>query len=710
MPESAAREVAAEKFHIAADGETMEQNRQVLKCGDAFGVFDEYGNLFARERSAEGLFFEDTRYLADLRLTVAGGSLMLLGSAITGDRKLAVDLTNPDIFKGDSIVVPREWLHVQRTKALGPSGCCETLRFHNYGDQALALPLAFTFGADFADIFEVRGQRRKRRGELHAPQLLGDGVRLSYTGLDKVRRETVLRFSPAPRALTESTARYELALEPGDAFELTVAIECHRPGRRPLGGMHEDRPRAQISSSNALFDEWLARSRSDIDMLTTATPEGPYPYAGIPWFSTAFGRDAIITALECLWLDPGLARGVLRFLGAMQATTVDPENDAEPGKILHEMRKGEMSALKEIPFGRYYGSIDGTLLFVVLAAAYWERTGDLATTRELWPHVEAALGWMETYGDADKDGIIEYDRKSTTGLLNQGWKDSNDSVFTADGALAQPPIALVEVQAYAFAARLGAVKLARALGDTERAKALFHDAVELRDRFEKRFWNEELGTYVLALDGRKQQCLVHSSNAGHALFCGIATDERARRVAETLMSDTGYSGWGIRTVASDAARFNPMSYHNGSIWPHDNALIGMGFARYGFKDHLLRLLCGMFDATSWIPLNRLPELFCGFHRRPGQGPTSYPVACSPQAWSSAVCFGLIGGCLGVEFDAAAQHVCFHRPVLPSFLDELRVDGLRLGDASVDLLFRRHTTDVAVNVLRREGHLDVIVMS
>jgi glycogen debranching enzyme len=373
------------------------------------------------------------------------------------------------------------------------------------------------------------------------------------------------------------------------------------------------------------------------------------------------------------------------------------------------MRRGEMANLGEVPFRRYYGSIDGTPLFVMLAGAYWERTGDLDFIRSLWPNIEAALAWMDHYGDRDGDGFLEYQRAGG-GLSNQGWKDSHDSVFHADGRLAEPPVALCEVQAYAYAARLHAAAMAQALGETMRAATLLGEAVLLRERFESAFWCEEIDSYAIALDGKKEPCRVRSSNAGHTLLCGIAGDQRAARIAETLMRPNSFNGWGIRTIPSSEARYNPISYHNGSVWPHDNAIIAMGFARYGHTERLHRVLDGLFEAASFIDLYRLPELFCGFPRRERIGPTLYPVACNPQAWASAAVLGLLGACLGIAFDAKNKQVRLRHPSLPAALNELHLHGLRLGDAEIDLLFRRHVNDVAINVTRRTAGVEVIISS
>jgi glycogen debranching enzyme len=710
-------------YHIVAAASLADDRARVLKHGDTFAVFDHYGDVKPGGLGEEGLYHEGTRFLSCLLLELEGGRPFFLSSTVRDENdQLAVALTNPDLFRDGRLVLPLGTLHLAVKKFLWRGACYQQFRVKNHGLGLVQTSLSLHFAADFADIFEVRGMKRKARGRDLAPEVAEDRVALAYRGLDGVVRRTLLRFEPRPSRLSAGTARLDLSLRPRQEVNFFLTAGCERGPAAPVL-RHFDDARAEaeadlerysawschLRTSNGQINAWARRAASDLHMMTTELPTGPYPYAGVPWFNTPFGRDGIITALECLWLRPGLARGVLAYLAATQATGVVPEQDAEPGKVLHETRNGEMAVLKEMPFGRYYGSVDATPLFVLLAGAYYERTADRAFVEALWPHVEAALGWIDRYGDRDGDGFVEYRRQSSAGLLHQGWKDSDDAVFHADGSPAEGPIALCEVQGYVYAAWRAAAALAAALGRPGRAAELARQAEELRRRFEEAFWCEELSTYALALDGDKRPCRVRTSNAGQCLFSGIAGPERARRVARTLLAAESFSGWGVRTVADCEGLYNPMGYHTGSVWPHDNALIAQGLARYGLADQALQIWTGLFEAGLYFDLHRMPELFCGFAQERGEGPVLYPVACAPQAWSAASVFLLFQACLGLEVNSPEAQVSLTRPQLPASLGELWVHNLEVGGATVDLRLVRHAHDVGVDVLRREGDVQVLVV-
>ena len=700
--------------------EASTRPRRTLKHGDCFAVLDSHADIGASAGGADGIFFNDTRYLSHLEMLLNGKQPLLLGSNIRDDNSiLTVDLTNPDIYLDQKLVQRKDILHIVRTIFLWHGTAYLRLGMQNHGDAPFDVRLSLSFASDFADLFEVRGLRRERRGT-SASEIHGNAeVALNYLGLDGNRWRTMLLFEPAPEQLSSNMASYAFTLQPNESRSIYVTVVCDhdlgdinplpfRKGLRAAFNEHKTASRgvATIVSSNNIFNEMVCRSMADLAMLTTSTPQGPYPYAGIPWYSTTFGRDGIIAALQMLWCNPHIAKGVLRRLAAYQASQFDPLADAAPGKILHEMRGGEMAALREVPFGLYYGSVDATPLFVLLAGLYTEHTGDIETLRELWPNIEAALGWIDGPGDPDNDGFVEYHRADHQGLVNQGWKDSQDAIFHADGSLAQGPIALCEVQGYVYAAKRLAARGARRLGDHARGDMLDAAATRLAERFEAAFWCGEIGTYAVALDGQKRPCRVRTSNAGQVLFSGIAAPERAEAVMRDLMGPSFFSGWGIRTVAREERPYNPMSYHNGSVWPHDNALIAAGFARYGHKDAIDRVFQGLFDAASYMDLRRLPELYCGFQRGRQRGPTLYPVACSPQAWAAGTPLMLLQSSLGLEFDSDRNEILLRNPRLPMFLDEVTLRNLRLGRSVVDLTLRRHGNDVSLQVLRNEGHIRV----
>jgi glycogen debranching enzyme len=711
-----------DEYYVRATSALADDRTRVLKYGDTFAVLNRYGDIEPIGFGQFGLFHSETRHLSRMTLQLNQQTPMLLSSTIREDNAfLAVDMTNFDSNGSKDNFLPRETIHLFRSKFLDKAACYEQLRLINYGLQPLQISLSFQYEADFADIFEVRGTKREKKGLRLADALEGDSAVLCYQGLDNIIRKTRIAFSPKPRVLTTRLARYDFILEPKKEQSIFITVSCERDlipvptasYHGAFGILHhrfekERLHECEITTSNKRVNSWLKRSEADLRMLTDGNPEGAYPYAGVPWFATVFGRDGLITALECLWIAPHIAKSVLHYLAEQQATEEIPEQDAEPGKILHEMRRGEMSALKEVPFGRYYGSVDSTPLFIILAAGYFLRTGDREFLNIIWPNIQAALRWIDIYGDIDRDGFVEYARRSATGLVQQGWKDSNDSVFHANGQLADPPIALCEVQAYVYAAKRSAALIAGEFGENDFALKLNFEADRLQQRFEEAFWCEEIGMYALALDGRKQQCKVRSSNAGQTLFCKIGTPAHSAMVCRELMTNQLFSGWGVRTIGAGELRYNPMSYHNGSIWPHDNALIGLGLSMYGFQEAVAAILNGLYEASLHVDLHRLPELFCGFHKRgDSSGPTLYPVACAPQAWAAGAPYLLLQSSLGLSVKALERQVFFSKPVLPPNIDEVRIENLRVADGECDVVVRRHAGGVDVDVLRKKGEIEVL---
>ncbi|HWY13891.1 MAG TPA: amylo-alpha-1,6-glucosidase [Rhizomicrobium sp.] len=671
-------------------------NLFVLKQGDTFLVADVFGDV---RGEADGLFHNDTRVLSRLRLLLGGDRPSLLAGAVSQDNVFfTAHLTNHPLAPIGEQSTPEGVIHVERARFLWDRRLYECVTFTNFSERRTELPFSIAYGADFRDMFEVRGTKRPARGQMLAPRLSDRSVILGYEGLDRMARSTAISFSAAPERMAVDRAEFRIALAPGARHELYIEIgpdEADVPARnhyrsaaaRARFGMRRSRRQGGgMRSSGRLFDDWMERSRADLALLTTQLATGPFPYAGIPWFSTPFGRDAIITSLQILWLDPGLARGVLAFLAQTQAHERSAFQDSAPGKIMHEARKGEMTTLKEVPFGQYYGAVDTTPLFVILAGAYAERTGDLETIAQLWSSIEAAISWIENEQAMDPDGFVTY-RSAGAGLVNQGWKDSNDSIFHADGTLALGPIAVVEVQGYAFAAFRAMAALCDRRRDPESAARWRKRAESLRAAVEAQFWMDDLGFYAIARDGERRPCRVRASNPGHLLYTGLPSRKRARRVIEQLLSPAFNSGWGIRTLAQGEARYNPMSYHNGSVWPHDMALCAAGFARYGDRRGVVRLMSQMFEAAVRFDM-RLPELFCGFPRSPGGPPIAYPVACLPQAWSSGAAFMILQSCLGLRVDGLRGEIHVVQPMLPVGIDTIVLRHLFVGNASADIIFQR----------------------
>jgi glycogen debranching enzyme len=656
-----------------------------LKYGDAFLVADTCGDLIASRREM-GLFWHGTRFLHTCNLSLEGKPLVMLSHHVTnmGDG-CQIDLTNASFPLQNGFIIEQGAIHVSRLLELQHEQLVQTITVTNFSALTVPLTLGLKVDADFCDLFEVRGMTRQKHGLKQPPAINDTSLTLQYRGIDSVERHTQVQCEGAtPNQIQSNRLQWQLRLERAQPVEIRVAINvCEINAERFASNVTlpswEHLPQPTLRTDDYLFNRLLARGMNDLLMLSTMTPHGYYPYAGIPWFSCPFGRDGLIACLQFLPWYPEVVRGTLSFLAAHQGTKVDDFTDEEPGKILHEMRTGEMANCREIPYIPYYGTVDATPLFLILLEAYIRWTNDLTLLQQLWPHAEAAARWLIDYGDKDGDGFIEYHKASEKGLANQGWKDAWDSVSDSDGRLATSPIALCEVQGYAFAGYRAMGYLAGRMGQHQVIAEWEQYAEALRTRFLQRFWWEEEGVFYLALNKDKEPCDVVSSNAGQCLWTGIVPEEYAQKVIARLMQKDMYSGWGIRTLSSGATRYNPMSYHNGSVWPHDNALVGTGFARFGAKGETGVLLHSLYQAGLFFEGMRLPELYCGFPQRPGFGPTRYPVACSPQAWAAGAPLMLVNALLGFQPDAEHQRLTLDRPTLPDWLQSMEIRGLRLGE-------------------------------
>ncbi|HEX9342440.1 MAG TPA: amylo-alpha-1,6-glucosidase [Actinomycetota bacterium] len=707
----------------------LDQGTQRLwstKEGDMFLCADAHGNVDAEAAIGAGLYYKDTRFLSDYMLTVDGHVPLLLSTS--ADRAYAshVDLANQDLVAVDgAIQAIQGTVNIRRTRVI-KGRLYERIRVKNYNANPVELTLALRFFSDFADIFEVRGLKRAQRGKFARPKADKAGAVLAYAGQDGVFRETRIGFgTPATTAEIHDeqivAVTWQLRLAPNETMVIPLTVEPRVGGEVPAQqsfdeAVHDlrrsyeewERSCTRVWTDNQLYNSVLTRAMRDLRALLTPTRHGKVVAAGIPWFVAPFGRDALLTCHQTLMLNPDLTRTTLEVLAGFQADAVDKFRDAEPGKILHELRQGELAGAGIIPHSPYYGSIDSTSLWLLLLGTYYRWTGDLDFCRQMLPHVERALSWVDTYGDLDGDGFLEYQSHSPRGLTNQGWKDSHDSVVHLDGKLAEGPIALAEVQAYTYLAKLRVADVYEALGRSDQALVLRDQAGTLRARFNERFWVEDEQFYAEALDGEKRPVASITSNPAHGLYCGIIDADRAALLARRLLAPDMFSGWGIRTMSKSSVAYNPMSYHNGSVWPHDNAFIGAGLKRYGYIKATNRLATAVFDMAVTVDDMRLPELFCGFTRRSPNRPVAYPVACSPQAWASGTPFLLLQSMLGISAQAPQNTLTINQPLLPPWLNTVELHNLRVGRSTISIVFRREGEVTGFSLLEKEGNVRVLM--
>jgi glycogen debranching enzyme len=694
-------------------------DRLVMSRGNLFAVTTTSGNIAPAGARELGVFYQDTRHLSHYELVLPGGAPTVLSADSITVTLTQIDLTATDVDFGLLLDEPINFLHVRRKQHLDDD-FVEQLVLTNYLGHGVDLDFEIRFAADFADIFEVRGARRPERGDYLTPLIAHDEAVLAYRGRDGHIYQTNLRFTPAPRELGADAARFRVHLAPGEAQvqeiaalpARTRAAEPASPPRRGLAfaariarttaeTAHFEQSATRVTCDNRIVLHTLDRALRDVHALRILHDGQWIVGAGIPWYAAPFGRDSIIASAQMLSCAPALAEETLRFLGKYQGTREDTIREEEPGKIMHELRRGEMAQTGEIPHSPYFGSVDATPLFVVLAGETWRWTADRTFLAEIWPRIKAAMAWIDRNTD-DARRFLSYRRRAPRGLDNQGWKDSRDGVPFPDGRRAAPPIALVEVQGYVVDAYRHAGRLAAIMGEHEQAAAWTARVEPLRHEIERAFWSEELRYYALALDGAGRQVTSVTSNPGHLLWSRAAGSERAARVAEVLLSESMFSGWGVRTLAQNQPAYNPISYHNGTVWPHDNALAGLGMARYGQRDTTLRILGAMLDASRSFRYQRLPELFCGMTRGEREHLVQYPVSCTPQAWAAGSLFMLLQGALGLDPDAATGLLRIRNPTLPDSMRRLELQGMRVGGSQVSLRFERSGGRTHADVLAVRG--------
>ncbi|MEW6541227.1 MAG: glycogen debranching N-terminal domain-containing protein [Bacillota bacterium] len=709
----------------------IEESFEVLKEGDLFLTSLPGGDIPGHSMAGLGLYYRDTRFLSRLEHFIGDNRPVLLSSSTRGSHLEQVELTNPEFEAAGGVRLPLQSLHLRLLRVVRDS-LYQRLRVVNYNQFEVPVPLRVLIGADFRDIFEIRGARRPERGDFLPAVRSGSSFLLRYRGLDGIVRGCHVVFDPPPAEIRETgdgmLCTFDLILPPQRKVYLTWLV---RPLLEPEAGVVQEwsgrrldvvfraaageqaeehrrwRNRSTLfTSDNEVFNRMLERYTSDLRALYAAYPDGRIVEAGIPWYAAPFGRDSLITGMQTLILNPDLARDTLRFLGRHQGRTVDERREVQPGKILHELRRGEMANCGEILHTPYFGSVDATPLFVVLLGKYFAWTGDRALLTEMRENLESALAWCREYGDRDGGGYLEYHGQAEGGLNNQGWKDSWDAVVDPEGRPADPPIALVEVQGYWYQALEHGARLIKVLGDEHGAEQLRAEARQLKARFIRDFQVPGEDYLGFALDGKKRLLSTVVSNMGHCLWSGILDPGPAAGVVRRMFRPDMHSGWGIRTMSRWEKAYNPMSYHNGSVWPHDNAIIGAGLRRYGLLTHLEQLFTGFFEAAQYFPYQRLPELFCGFARRLTGEPVRYPIACDPQAWAIGSIFMFLQAALGLNCSKKGLHVA--KPVLPGWLRELTVENVRVRGGTVDLRFSRSRGTTRCELLRQEGPVTVSV--
>jgi len=694
-----------------------------LKEHEAFVVVDQQGDIPCVGNNELGYYFRDTRFLSGLEFFLEDKRPLFLSSDIGNlGAEIRAILTNPDM-EINGIFIPRSTIFIQKSYLLFNDNLTGNIHIKNFSETPLSLKANLCLGADFKDIFEVRGKKREQRGTLFSPVVHNSTLIFKYRGADKILRTTFVNIHipfEVEEIITQSESacvriKFKLILPPKGDQSVTIQVSRDHPEKNVKSYAELIKLRreklisyldkfAYIRTDNEKINEIISRAAKDLNLMITITEEGPITYAGIPWFSTIFGRDSIITAYQLLPWYPELARGTLKFLAKYQGKTLDDFTDQEPGKIIHELRQGELANLREIPFIPYYGTVDATPLFLILAGEYFETTGDIEFIKNLKENLLMAFKWLtdrDYNPNISEEGFLFYKRRSPYGLDNQGWKDSGDSITYSSGKIARPPIATIEAQGYKYRALVSFADLMKHIDrNSNHIEIALKEAERVKKNIHLFFQYKRRNFYAIALDGKKRRCNVISSNPGHLLFSKVVSKNEAEKIVNILLSEEMFSGYGIRTLGTREKRFNPISYHNGSVWPHDNSIIAEGMSFYGFRKEIGEIFISILDAVSFFPNFRVPELFSGFERTEFHGPIPYPTACSPQAWASGSIFLMIKAMLGLNVNAIERTLYISRPYIPREITRFIIENLRTPDGIFNIIFKKEEKAVSVEVIRK----------
>ena len=700
----------------------------VTKASDVFFLSEQDGEVPAGGHDGFGLYYHDCRYLDGYAIRFAGTSPNALASTASRGGIAQFELTNKLLHIQERKTIPAQTFGVRLQRAIDGDQLTvrDTITIDNYDVRSHDLPLSLEFQSHFEDVFEIRGLHPKKIGRANKPEWEQGVLVLSYSGADDVLRRTEVHFDPAPTKCSGNSAEYQLSLNAGGRMQLNISIRLVETKENSSATKHvSSSPGHVMHDIDHASDEWLSscaaihsnrqldrvmqRSLLDLGILKSELDDQSYFAAGLPWYGALFGRDSIISTIQTLAYQPEIAESTIRLLARYQGTKNDDWRDEEPGKILHELRRGELANLNEIPQTPYYGAVDSTPLFLILVGEHANWNGDLSLFKAIRSNVERALEWID-HGGADPNGkYLSYASKSSKGLGNQGWKDSGDSIMNSDGSLAEAPIALVEVQGYIYRGKLLIADLFDRVGDKDAAARLRSQAAELKRDFNRDFWVASNSFYAIALQKDQKPAAVISSNPGQALWTGIVDEDKATAIVDRLTGGEMFSGWGIRTLSHKERRYNPIGYHLGTVWPHDNSIIAAGFRRYGFDKQAVQVLEGIIEAAQHFEHARLPEVFAGFSRHEFSVPVRYPVACHPQAWAAGSVPFMISSLLGLTADAFNKRLRVIRPVLPSGIAALDLLSIKVGDSTIDLHFQRTSTEVIeVSVTKNSGSIQVEV--